>query len=296
MSFSIHVDCDSLWACAQEYGLRPDYSDGAIYETALPRFLDVFAEFGVHATFFVIGRDLDLPACGTFCRAAIEAGHRIGNHSFTHPLDFRALSAQDLRQEIVECHRRIHAKFGYRCRALRLPGYYFDSRVAEVMGELEYDYDSSVLPGFGVYLMTLFYRLFNPSGQQKRFGQPWYLFARRTPFRIRRENGTSAGWEVPIAVFPVAGLPLHSTFAFQWGMRYVKAGLTVSRGCRDHVVYLFHAVDLLDSARAGDLASRMSTLKLSLERRENMVWELVNTLSEGCVRLTEEMLAESEVA
>src|SRR5215472_7753413 len=48
-----------------------------------PELLETLAEYGVPATFFLIGSNAErLP---DIARAAAEAGHEIGNHSYTHP-------------------------------------------------------------------------------------------------------------------------------------------------------------------------------------------------------------------
>jgi peptidoglycan/xylan/chitin deacetylase (PgdA/CDA1 family) len=48
-----------------------------------PQVLDVLRHFGVPATFFVIGSRVEQHP--EIVRAAVAAGHAIGNHTFTHP-------------------------------------------------------------------------------------------------------------------------------------------------------------------------------------------------------------------
>jgi len=48
-----------------------------------PRLLDVLAEHHVRATFFMVGRFVK--AEGDLARRVFEAGHLIGNHSWSHP-------------------------------------------------------------------------------------------------------------------------------------------------------------------------------------------------------------------
>jgi peptidoglycan/xylan/chitin deacetylase (PgdA/CDA1 family) len=47
-----------------------------------PRILDALAGGGVRATFFMVGRQVD--AAGPVARAAVAAGHDIGNHTYAH--------------------------------------------------------------------------------------------------------------------------------------------------------------------------------------------------------------------
>lgn len=46
--------------------------------------LDVLAERGVLATFFVVGRELERPGARALAERAADEGHWIGNHSLTH--------------------------------------------------------------------------------------------------------------------------------------------------------------------------------------------------------------------
>ena len=62
-----------------------------------PRVLDVLARHGVTATFFMIGRQaLAHPG---MAREVAAAGHRLGNHSFSHRHPWR-MGAADARREV----------------------------------------------------------------------------------------------------------------------------------------------------------------------------------------------------
>lgn len=67
------------------------------------RVLDALAERDVHATFFVVGRDLQRPGARELARRAVAEGHWIGNHTMTHELQFGEAADPDRpRREIVE--------------------------------------------------------------------------------------------------------------------------------------------------------------------------------------------------
>jgi peptidoglycan-N-acetylglucosamine deacetylase len=61
-----------------------------------PRLLDVLAEHHVRATFFMVGRFVK--AEGDLARRVFEAGHLIGNHSWSHPKLSAASDAQVLEE------------------------------------------------------------------------------------------------------------------------------------------------------------------------------------------------------
>src|SRR5262245_43692171 len=47
-----------------------------------PRILDILAQFGIQATFFVIGKQVERHP--EIVRAIADAGHEVGNHTYTH--------------------------------------------------------------------------------------------------------------------------------------------------------------------------------------------------------------------
>lgn len=58
------------------------------------------------ATFFVIGRNLTNPTLRKLAIRAVQEGHELGNHSYTHPA-FSRLSAHRAAQEIFKTHRQL---------------------------------------------------------------------------------------------------------------------------------------------------------------------------------------------
>jgi chitin deacetylase len=91
---------------------------------ATDELLDVLAERGAHATFFLLGCNLER-ARATAVRLARE-GHLLGNHTYSHARP-RAQSSRALAEEITrtdELLRAIHAEAGVAARApipIRLP-------------------------------------------------------------------------------------------------------------------------------------------------------------------------------
>lgn len=53
--------------------------------------LDTLTRFGVKATFFIVGQNLEHPAARKVAARAHAEGHRIGNHSYTHSTPFGLL-------------------------------------------------------------------------------------------------------------------------------------------------------------------------------------------------------------
>jgi peptidoglycan/xylan/chitin deacetylase (PgdA/CDA1 family) len=82
------------------------------------KLLDVLAKHDVHATFFMIGRYVrEQPA---IARAVADAGHVVGNHTFTHPrLIFR--SEVQTRAELTNCRHALEDAIGEHSNLFRPP-------------------------------------------------------------------------------------------------------------------------------------------------------------------------------
>ncbi len=75
------------------------YDDGPNDPHTL-RLLEILAKHDVHATFFLIGRHVrQYPE---IAREIIQAGHIVGNHTFTHPL-LIFKSEAEIRRELTQC-------------------------------------------------------------------------------------------------------------------------------------------------------------------------------------------------
>ncbi len=86
------------------------------------RVLDVLARRDLKASFFAVGDRLADPAAGRALVRAREAGHLIGNHTFTHGLPLgEDLRADAVEQEIIATERAL-AQLGLTTRLFRPHG------------------------------------------------------------------------------------------------------------------------------------------------------------------------------
>jgi peptidoglycan/xylan/chitin deacetylase (PgdA/CDA1 family) len=93
------------------------FDDGPNGDTTL-RLLDVLAEHGARATFFLIGRYVK--AQPEVVRAMARGGHVVGNHTMTHPW-LHTLSGARVREELGGCKAAIEDVVGERVRFFRAP-------------------------------------------------------------------------------------------------------------------------------------------------------------------------------
>ena len=124
-----------LCICPPVCGTRPaaaavtDAGERVIYltfddgptDSTTPKALDILREFGVKATFFVIGRQIR--GREEILRRTAAEGHAIGIHTYTH--DYAAIyrSREALLEDIGRCRDAIRAALpGYDRNIYRFPG------------------------------------------------------------------------------------------------------------------------------------------------------------------------------
>lgn len=93
------------------------YDDGPNDPHTL-KLLEVLAKHNVRATFFMIGRYVQQRP--DIARAVADAGHVIGNHTFTHPL-LIFKSEAETRAELVDCQQALQDAIGKPANLFRPP-------------------------------------------------------------------------------------------------------------------------------------------------------------------------------
>ncbi len=81
--------------------------------------LDLLDEYGIKATFFVEGQNVELYP--ELVAEEYAAGHEIGNHSYYHA-DMKKLSYTEICSEIESTENKVYENIEYRTRLLRPPG------------------------------------------------------------------------------------------------------------------------------------------------------------------------------
>ena len=83
-----------------------------------PRLLDILRARNVKATFYVIGRSVDLYP--QIVRRTVAEGHEIGNHTHTHRL-LSKLGDTEVRGELTRCRDAVTRAAGVQMRTMRPP-------------------------------------------------------------------------------------------------------------------------------------------------------------------------------
>jgi peptidoglycan/xylan/chitin deacetylase (PgdA/CDA1 family) len=93
------------------------YDDGPNDPHTL-RLLEVLARHSVHATFFLIGRYV--LQCPAFAREILQAGHVVGNHTFSHPL-LIFKSEREIKEQLSTCRTALQDATGDHSNLFRPP-------------------------------------------------------------------------------------------------------------------------------------------------------------------------------
>lgn len=100
-----------------------------------PRLLDGLKERGVHATFFVIGENIEKEGNREIIKRMKEEGHVIGNHTYHH-VDLSELSYEDAHRELVMTDELIREITGEETLLVRPPFGAFPDDPAEELDKL----------------------------------------------------------------------------------------------------------------------------------------------------------------
>jgi peptidoglycan/xylan/chitin deacetylase (PgdA/CDA1 family) len=300
---AISIDVDGLACYYRIHGLGPAPRElrDLMIRRALPRFAAILDRWGMPATFFLVGRDVDPAAWDAgdpgndvaASRAVIARlaarGHEIGNHSYSQPYELARLPAQRAAREIERAHQILGALAGKPITGFRAPGYDLSPIMLRELVRLGYGYDSSLFPAPGYYaakavVMAALVATGRPSGAV--LTNPRALLAPATPYRPDLDtpwrHGSAPLLELPIAVTPRARVPAIGTsllLAPGWLRRRMLAAM------RRLPLFNFelHAIDLVDAREdriPAALVARQPDLRVPLGRKQDRLESMLAQIGE----------------
>ena len=277
---SVSVDLDAV-ACYHRIHALGDgpsaESRFAILRRALPRLGELFAQHGIAATLFTVGRDLEEDAEGRRILAELaKAGHEIASHSYSHPYDLVRLGREKIADELDRAQAVIAEACGQPPVGFRAPGYEISGELIDLLCERGFRYDSSAFPAIPYYLAkaTVMAGL-RLAGRKSGsiLGSPRVLAAPCAPYRPAAgapyRRGDLPILELPVTVTPLLRLHVIGTMlviAPEWLRRRLVASALTTR----HFNLELHGIDLADAAADGfspALVSRQPDLRVPLAHK-----------------------------
>jgi len=296
---AISIDVDSLWVVARSIGRTIPLSDTSIYTQAIPEFLSLLDDFSAKATFFCVGQDLTFNDSREIVTRVEQHGHEVANHTMNHPHNWTTLNPADKLREIVCCHQVLKEAGVESAAGFRSSGYYLDESLVSGLRLAGYTYDSSVLPSLWVPLLMSMGRTFVARSIRHdwKYGHVRYGLTSLSPY-LHNANTPRALMELPISCVPKIRLPFHSTFVFALGRWLFELGIRAIQRRQLPLVYVFHAVDLVDE----DIGRRLKnyvTTRIPYERRLRAVRSMIARITSEfrvvtCAQLAREYKLKSQ--
>jgi len=97
------------------------FDDGITNPAQTNAILDILKKYDAKATFFCIGKHLELPAQVETLQRLHQEGHLIGNHSYSHAYTFDFYSAPRIVQELQQADEKIASIIGQQPTYFRPP-------------------------------------------------------------------------------------------------------------------------------------------------------------------------------
>ena len=280
---TIQVDLDGLWTNLKYYGYNNDSYPDSVFDTAVPRFLELFDKYNIKATFFLIGKDGEIKEKAALIKELNKSGHEIANHTYSHPFGFRKLSIEQKKMEINKGSEIIEKIINKKPLGFKAPGYDIDLETLKILFSEGYQYDSSIIPTFVYPLVMKFGQLI--SGGIKRNHGPklnWalapnniYIPSQKNEWRRKKRKEIINIMELPCSVMPFFKLPFHATFAGKFGYWYFNFGYKLAKINNIPLNYEFHALDLADEIKD----KRLAHINIPLRKRKKIFEKIVKTMS-----------------
>lgn len=123
--YAANRDAGKFVALTFDDGPHPVYTE---------QILKILADNGAKATFFVIGQNAE--SYPELIRAEFDAGHEIGNHTYSHP-NMKSVSVDRAVEEITKTQQIIEDITGERPKLFRSPGGIFSDELVGAVEDLE---------------------------------------------------------------------------------------------------------------------------------------------------------------
>lgn len=250
----IQVDCDSSLALRNHYGLMNEIEEFSYYEI-LNKFLILFDKYNIHATFFVIGKDLENPMNVEILKEVIKRGHEIGNHTYNHPASVNDLTFNQIYSEIKMTQTIVSEKLGVDTVGFRTPNFEISPEIIKALIAQGFLYDSSILPTPYSSVIRMIKR-FSASSDANYLSKSKYRLALNQPYaindklRVVNKKDESNIFELPVSVSPTLRLPCHMSYllAYPFVISKLLINSQIKHCTKRFMPYIltFHLTDCLE--------------------------------------------------
>lgn len=291
----IQIDVDGLWVIFQHFGFDNNSPDDILYESALPRFIDLFDAYDIKATLFVVGKDLLSPSKVKLLKKAVEKGHEIANHTMNHAEGFSFLPRNKKKQEIDDAERIIYDTLGVVTKGFRTPSNDVDNEVLKILEDKGYTYDSSLLPTYyGPLFRKIKFSSLRITRNDNYLGKSIYGLSPLRPYHPSYEaiwkRGQMKIIEIPITTIPWLRLPFHTSFTLAgyhmgFGCGLFKLGYALLSLTNLPLNFVFHTNELSVPIYEERIRRQLG-LNLPLETKQKICDYILRTIKKDFDILT----------
>lgn len=256
---SLSLDLDNLWSYLKTHGDAGWDEYPSYLDIVVPRVLHFLAERDLKITWFIVGKDADVPEHHPVLRSIVDAGHEVGNHSFHHEPWLHLYSEGEIEAELARTEDAIEAATGVRPDLFRGPGFSHSPTLLNVLARRGYRLDASTFPTFLGPLARLYYfataRGLSVEEKTKRkmlFGKFADGFRPLRPYHWQTPSGPLL--EIPVTTMPLFKVPIHLSYLLYLhgfsplaARLYWRTALALCRVFRVEPSILLHPLDFLGS-------------------------------------------------
>jgi hypothetical protein len=252
---SLSLDLDNRWSYLKTHGDREWEKFPSYLDTLVPRVLAFLAQRNLKITFFIVGQDALLEENHAVLQNIAEAGHEIGNHSFSHEPWLHLEGEGKIEGEITLAAEQINRVTGQYPVGFRGPGFGVSDSTLAVLHRLGYLYDASSLPTYFGPLARLYYfrhAALSADEEQQRASLFGSLRDGLRPLKPYRCGGVNGLLEIPVTTLPIVRSPIHvsyilylSRFSPTLALAYFRTALALCKVMGISPSLLLHPLDFL---------------------------------------------------
>ncbi len=253
--YTIHVDIDSPVTLAKFYNtsLPAEYGLAqleAFYEKTFERMLETFSRLQIKATFFCVASEIEQSEkIAAIVRNAVDKGHYIANHTYSHPFGLNELPQVEIDAEIEKANRILTDQIKVRPVGFRSPGYSIDTNTINTLEKHHLSYDSSS----GWALFHIIFKVLRMMGSKKMkvgFGETNSRLTANVYTPDRNNWKSKSHEERTIKEYPLPAsfgmIPCYCNLHLTLPVGFVKFLLNNTRR-NQLLIYLMHAIEFSSS-------------------------------------------------
>lgn len=273
LAFSINFDSFNY-----NFGFPSNFKDQSFFRI-FDRFLKFSSLYKFKYSIYVIGRDLENKEIAARVKEWSQAGHEIGNHSYSHIQNIGAHPHSKIEYEILKSHELIFKCTSEEPKGFIAPGWATSKKIAKILIENNYLYDSSIFPSLFIYpgvIKNAINHLKKPMEIMNIIRREDYLYPLIKPLRPyfsdENYNVTTITNKKKLVVLPLPTLSrirgsMWHTLWFIFGEQYCKKELKKYLDNYEYFYYLMHPADLADQRDIGGRKTTMERMNIGLREK-----------------------------